>query len=79
MSKSRFIISVRSHSPDERQELLGKLLSEAVNYGIDILSNPEAIQSSGWFVAQMEDHVKEEMELKYAGKLAIEPDSDLQY
>jgi len=79
VSKSRFIISVRSQSVEERKQLLGELLSEAVKYEIDILSDRDTVQSSGWLVAQMEEEIKEKMEIKFAGKLAIEPDSDLQY
>ena len=79
MSKSKFIISVRSHSSEERQELLTKLLSEAIENEIDILSNPDTAPSSGWVLAEMDEVAKEKMENQYAGKLAIEPDSDLQY
>lgn len=79
MSKSKFIISIRSHSQDERQKLLRQLLSEAVENEIDILSNPNTAPSNGWVLAQMDEKAKEKMEHDYAGKLAIEPDSDLQY
>ncbi len=79
MSKSRFIVSVRSHASAEREQLLGELLSQAEENEIEILANRDNAQSSGWLVAQMEEAVKEKIESKFAGKLAIEPDSDLQY
>lgn len=79
MSKSKFIISIRSHSQDERQKLLRQLLSEAIENEIDILSNPNTAPRNGWVLARMDEKAKEKMEQDYAGKLAIEPDSDLQY
>ncbi|MEH6405318.1 MAG: hypothetical protein V7750_18230 [Sneathiella sp.] len=79
MSKSRFIISVRSKSTADKQTILSNFLRDPTISSVEFLSDPNTAQTSDWFVALMDDQTHLELSRKYNGQLIIEPDSDLMY
>jgi|GEM_PF-4554785 len=59
--------------------ILNNFLKDAAINSVEFLSDPNAAQTSNWFVALMDEKTHLELCQKYDGQLIIEPDSDLMY